>query len=384
MSEPIKQHYIPISYLNKFAELDNEKHYIHAYQKKSKRLIRVRPKTICFKKNLYTIPTDETSKKYAIEYFYAQNVDRVYPEIYKVLVDEKQKIIDFETRLKIINTALSFYFRTPKFLNLQNNMTEKMIRDIAGMTDEEVVSYKFLGNEISFNKNEIDSIIKERKENNRILFLSEHLRAYEKLVQQKLMDGICVYKIIDDSEFITSDNPLVMRPYMNPLDPNFDYEILNKPINPFALGNMMHLPLDRKHILTIMPSAEPSIVNTIQRLEIDGIHSLLYNFDVENFSDDWLLGSEHGIEQHHLNQKSNNEETPENIKKIEDFQEMVTENFKLMRLMEQYGVGHEKTLAKLNEMKKNPKVVADPNFKKLVEGIENAIKEKKTNTDKTN
>lgn len=371
MSKPIRQHFIPRSYLNIFSENEGDKYFIHGCSHDSNgKIIRLSTKDICVRKNLYTIPTNDDKRKFAIEHFYAENVDGVYPRIYRILTDNNIKIIDFDTRLRIVSTALSLYFRTPKFLNEQNELTEQMIRDLAKMTDGHEVRYRFLGEEIKFRKEEIASIIKEKKEKNRILFLSEHLRAYEKLVHLKLMDGICVYKLVDDSEFITSDSPVIMRPFMDPKDENFDYSILNKKINPFDVKNMIHLPLDKKHILTIMPRMDETMINNIQRLKIRKIDSLMYNYDVEKFSENWILGSKEGVENHIIDQEKFNEETPENIAMFNDYKEMVSENKELKQLMVKYGVGHEKVKVKLNKMKKNPKVTADPNFNKLVEEIE--------------
>jgi uncharacterized protein DUF4238 len=371
MNKPIKQHYIPRSYLKNFSEKRKKEYFINACQKeKNSKIINPNIKNVCAKGNLYTIPINDESKKYAIEYFYGEKVDSVYPGVYKILTDEKVKFIDFNTRLKIVNTALSLYFRTPKFLNEQNRLIEKMIRDLANMTEGNTVSYEFLGETISFQKDEIESIVKEKKERNRILFLSEHLRAYEKLVQLKLMDGICVYKLNDESEFITSDNPLIMRPFMDPTDLNFDYSILNEDINPFNVKNMIHLSLDNKHILTIMPRMEEAIVNTIQRLEVRKIDGLMYNSDIEKYADEWILGTKEGIEEHYKDQKIYNEKTPENLGMFEDYKEMVLELSILTELMERHGIRHEKVLSRIEEMKSNPKVMADPNFMKIVNEIE--------------
>lgn len=371
MSKPVRQHFIPRSYLNNFSENEGDKYFIYGCRKGNNGIIsRLSTKDICLQRNLYTIPTNDETKKFAIEHFYDKNVDGVYPDIYNILTDDNIKLIDFDTRLKIIKTTLSLYFRTPRFLNEQNELTGKMIRDLANMTNVDEATYRFLGEEIKFKKDEIEFIIKEKRERNRILFLSEHLRAYENLVQLKLMDGISVCKLIDDSEFITSDNPIIMRPFMDPTDPNFDYGILNKRINPFDVTNMIHLPLNKKYILTIMPRMDEAIINTIQRLEIRMIDSLMHNSDVEKFSDQWILGSKEGIENHFKDQESYNEETPENIAMLDDYKEMILENMELAKLMKEYGVGHEKVKAKLNQMKQNPKVTADPNFKIMVEEIE--------------
>lgn len=133
MNSPIRQHFIPRSYLNNFAKHEKpDKYFVFARRKEG--VIKISTKDICVEKNLYTLPTNEQTKKFAIEKFYADNVDSVFPEVYRILTNDSLVSIDFETRLKIINTALSLYFRTPKFLNKQNKIFEDLVNYVKDIT----------------------------------------------------------------------------------------------------------------------------------------------------------------------------------------------------------------------------------------------------------
>lgn len=200
MSKPERQHFIPRSYLNNFAVSSDDKYFIHGKRQGSDKIVSLSTKDICVDKNLYTIPTTEEDKKFDIEHFYADKVDSVFPEVYSILKNRNITTIDFETRLKIITTALSLYFRTPKFLNIQNQLFENVINKTFGTTDEEEITVSFLGEELTIKRNEAKQIIKERKEHNRIKFLFQHLQSYEKFVQSKLLDNMAVYHINDDSD----------------------------------------------------------------------------------------------------------------------------------------------------------------------------------------
>jgi hypothetical protein len=318
---------------------------------------------------LYTIPTNDQTKRYTIEHFYGEKIDGVFPEVYEILVNDSINYIDFEMRIKIITTALSFYFRTPKFLNSQNKLVEDMIRDLAKMTKKDTISYSFLGDSISFNKSEIEAVITEKKEKNRILFLAEHLRSFERLVNLKLKNGIVVNKIIDDSELITSDNPVIMRPYFDMTEADNDKAILNPDIDPFDPQNMIHVPLNNKYVLTIMPAMDEVIIDTIERNEITKLQSMIYNYDIDYFAEKWILGSKNGVILHLKDQEEFSKDSPENIRKVEDYRVLVEENQKLLDLMEKYGAGHEKVKDKVDQMKDNPIIASDPNFQSLVNRI---------------
>lgn len=79
------------------------------------------------------------------------------------------------------------------------------------------------------------------------------------------------------------------------------------------------MSIDRKTMLTIIPSSERTTISTSQRrIEIGLLDTMIYNSDIEQNSEKWILGSRNGIEQHLHIQYEANIESPENAKQIEN------------------------------------------------------------------
>lgn len=371
MSKPKHQHFIPKSYLNNFAITEGDKNFISAKRREIEQPKTLSTRDICVDRNLYTIPKSENG--FAIEHFYADKIDGVFPEIYKILTDKTIYTIDVETKAKIISVALSLYFRTPKFLNQENNFFEELVREAHKNSKGGDFIVEYAGEEIIITPDEVEEIIKEQKENNRIQFLSQHLDSFERLVKSKVRDTIYVYHIIDDSELITSDNPVIIRPYADPTDENFDSEkYYNQIINPFDKKNTIHLPLDNKTILTILPNLDEYPDLKIRRLEKLKIDTIMYNHDIERHSEMWILGIPGSIENHLKDQDEFTTETPEAISAINAYMEKTIKLKELTELIEKKGVKNIDVLAKAKHMETLEGVKNDPNLGKILKIINDA------------
>jgi hypothetical protein len=111
VSEPIKQHYIPRSYLKNFAIRKGKNNYfVDVYLKKDEVLReQIDTRTICYEKHLYTLHNTNDSEKHALELYYANNVDNEFQNIYKLLVDKKKKILTKDEKLKVLYVSLSIF-----------------------------------------------------------------------------------------------------------------------------------------------------------------------------------------------------------------------------------------------------------------------------------
>jgi len=368
MSKPVHQHFIPKSYLNNFAINNKGKYFISAKSKENDKPLTLSTRDICVEKNLYTLT--DSDNKFAIEHFYADNIDGKFPEVYKILKDRTISEIDFETKVNIISVALSLYFRTPKFLNQENRIFEELVREAHKKSKGGDFIIDYAGEEIIITPNEVEQIIKEQKENNRIKFLSQHLEAFEKFVKTKIKDVIYVYHIIDDSELITSDNPVLIRPYADPTDKNFDHEeYYSQEINPFDRRNTIHLPLDNKTILTILPNLDSFPDLKIRRLEKLHFDTIMYNNDVERYSERWILGKPGSIEKHMRDQIEFDKPTPENKAILDAYIEKTIQLKELTELIEKNGVKNADVLAKAKYMETLDSVKNDPNFGVILDTI---------------
>jgi len=377
MSKPIRQHFIPRSYLNNFGTSNDGKNFIGAKNKESEKIINVSTKDICVEKNLYTLPEVEGQNKFAIEHFYGDNIDGKFPKVYKILTDRNINDIDLETKELIISVALSLYFRTPKFLNQENRIFEELVTQAHKKSKGGDFIIEYAGEEITINPEEVEQIIKEQKENNRIKFLSQHLEAYGMFVKSKIKDAINVYHIIDDSELITSDNPVIIRPHVDPTDENFDEEkYFSQYINPFDKRNTIHLPIDSKTILTILPNLDDFPDLKIRRLEKMQFDTVMYNHDLQKYSDSWILGSVESIENHLRDQIKFDKPTPENILMLDKYKEKTIQLKELTDLIEKKGIQNKEVFEKAKYMETLDSVKEDPNFASVLKTIEIAnIKE---------
>ena len=79
-NEPIKQQYIPRSYLKNFGvEGNNGNYFVDAYRLEDDLLLeQISTKSICFQKNLYTIPNAEIDRKYDLEYHFCCFAHRLH------------------------------------------------------------------------------------------------------------------------------------------------------------------------------------------------------------------------------------------------------------------------------------------------------------------
>ncbi|WP_343657979.1 DUF4238 domain-containing protein [Chryseobacterium sp.] len=370
MSKPVRQHFIPRSYLNNFAEIDGDKHFVFAKRKGHELIRKYSTKDICVEKNLYTLPVDDDNKKFDLEHFYADRIDSVYPEVYRFLIDKQNTVIDFEMRLKVISVCLSLYFRTPKFLNIENDAFERIFEQIKN--DTENVKVVIFGKEIVISKEEAKKIIREKKEDNRRYFLRQHLIDYEKFVSCKLLDNMAVYHIADENEFITSDNPVVLRPFVDVTSPDYSLEVYySREIDPFDPKNMICISLDAKTILVILPSEDNKVVNTfLQQSDISFFDVLMYNSEIEKFSEQWIVGSDKGVQSHVSDQVKYNKDTPENRKLLGDYQKKTIKLLELQKKIEKYGLDSDEVKFEVVQLRELDYMANDNAFRRLASIVE--------------
>jgi hypothetical protein len=345
MSKPKHQHFIPRSYLKNFAYEEDGKHLVEAKLvnelEPKKDLISI--KDICVNKNLYTIPNKGEDEKYKIEKYYASEIDEVYPEVYEWLTDSKVNKISAEQRAKIIRTTMSLFFRTPKFLNNNQRIIDGVINySVRNCQDNNgQVKFKFKDYDLNFHINNVEEVRSALKIENKLKFLDGHLKDWQEFVDFKFKSPISVYRIYDDIQLITSDNPVFM------------HSVKGRQFDLFDPTNMISLPLDDKHYLSIFPNTEEAMLDTIYRTDRDKWFALTTNLQVEQSCEDWILGKPNSVKAHLADQLKYNAETEENFQAVEDLKQRAEDGMQLLAIMEEYGFLHEKVAEKVREMLNN-------------------------------
>ncbi|PWK77588.1 uncharacterized protein DUF4238 [Mucilaginibacter oryzae] len=336
------QHFIPRSYLKNFAVGDDDKLFVEAKlrseEKPKDKLISI--KDICVNKNLYTIPNKGEDEKYALEDYYAREIDAVYPEVYDLLVNPNVTKITAEQRAQIIRTTMSLFFRTPKFLNHNQRTINSLInyasRNFQNQNGD--IQFKYRDIDLNFNIKDIDEVRTQLKIDNKIKFLKNHLKDWHDFITFKLYSAIAVYRIYDDIQLITSDNPVIMD------------SVAGNAFDLFDHTNIISLPLDSKHYLTIFPNTEEAMLDTIHRADRDLWFALTTNLQLEKNCEDWIIGKPNAVSAHLADQIRYNEETEENLQHVADVVQRAKDNDELVEVMQKYGFPHEKVLEKIKMM----------------------------------
>ncbi len=346
MQNPIKQHYIPRSYLKNFAlEGKKGKQFVDVFKLDDEILLKsVNTKNICFKKNIYTIPSELDETKYALEKHYAEHVDSEFPKIYKLLTDENVLVVTLEQKKQILYVFLSLYFRTPKILNLQNELNNEIFDTAAYTVDENgLIKMDLYGEKIKFHINDIEQIKKNYSERARISFLVNHLEQWPQFVEYKNDCTINIIKISDsDAPLITCDNPVIIR-----------HMVTNKFCDIYDVNSVITIPLDPIHFIEIHPNKYANGQTRINRITQDSDFAFTTNKMTQENAEKLLIGYKGTIVKHFQIQSSY-EDSKISEEIIYKAKFKFEQSLELLNLAEKEGAASKIFSNKLKELLKHP------------------------------
>jgi len=288
-----RQHYVPRTYLKNFAEPNGKEYIISALPKsdlKSDKIFKASIKNIALENDLYTMPGETEEQKMIIEKFYANEFEKYYEEIYKLLTDEKTTTITTEQRELIISTVITMYYRTTHWINKSKALMSRVFHRLFILCEQTGKDYfMFEDEKISIAGKTAEQFTKEYNTDRQPLMILTQLETAMKLIKLKVENSsIMVSKLVDENfEFITSDNPVIAR---NPYEKEFI---------PFDSNNIFYLPLDSNHMLKLIPEMKQGMENRIFRRQSDHILSkfdtLVNNQSQFESSENFLFGSDAGL-----------------------------------------------------------------------------------------
>jgi hypothetical protein len=362
MSTPKRQHFIPKSYLRNFADINGEKEFVEVLNVNTGKLIYpFSLSNVCVSKNLYTLPHVDNENKYLVEHYYAEHVDGVYPDVYRLLTDTDVLHITEEQRIRILNVCLSLYFRNAKFLDEKNeelNSCINRLKQFEDNSDEAKLSMQFGGRNYEFKKNEIEKVKETVVVNNRVDFILSHLEDWQNFVRFKNNSQITVNKIVGEVKLITSDNPVRIS---SPRTENF---------NLFNPNNCIQLPLDQNHLLWISPNDKQVERDQIYRGVRDKWFSITSNHSMQCDASEWIIGKKGCVSKYLEEDKKYNTFDPENVEALDDIKLLATEMNKLLELAKASGgMTSELALQRISELKDFSAFAKDPQFQTMCAGL---------------
>ena len=210
----MNQHYVPRCYLKNFAEKKGKEFFIDVYDQKEDRYFKANIKKICSEIDFYTL--NETNSigndLLIIEKMYANGFEPLYPKAYNLLTNKNVFHLSDLQRGEILLAIFQFYIRNPNFLNriiATHKNSIKSLYDNAKRINAKGMTY--LEEDFSFREYELDAIMNffEKKAINE--FKEKHLSGLREISNFHEHAKFEVIHIGDNSEFISSDNPLIME-----------------------------------------------------------------------------------------------------------------------------------------------------------------------------
>ncbi len=194
--------------------------------------------------------------------FYAHHVENEYTDIYNLLVDPTANQFDMLQRSKLLMFFLSLHARTPKQFDL------------------------FLKNVPEQFHFELDKI----KEDYKIAHVKEIVPA---LLEAHEFKVVKILRLTDTSQFITSDNPVLI------VDNEFNLRN-NEYQQQFEIGHTIIVPIDNKHCCVFYEGKDKNGIdirnkafyNKIIRKDVDGSFATNVNMLMLHSADKFYLGSE--------------------------------------------------------------------------------------------
>ena len=358
MAGPKRQHFIPKSYLRNFAvSPDNDdKAFVEVMNVKTGEIIfPFSISNVCVSKNIYTIPNAKEGDKYALENYYAQNVDGVYPEVYRMLIDPDKIELTEAEREKILSTTLSLYFRTSKFLDAKNKELEGayeyMDRAQEKFGDEEGELNMYVGDRnYHFKMSSLEETKQQMKMDYKMDFIIGHFQNWQNFVRHKYNSQITVLKVTNEFPLITSDNPVDI------------YNHKKTSLDIFDPNVSIQLPLDREHFLWISPNTQNSERNIIYRGVRDKWFAFTSNKSAEASATEWIIGNENTLAAHleqHKTYTVDNPDGEEIIDSIETRKNLLAE---FVEIAQKNGMSSDVSINKFKELQQNKYLQEDPMF----------------------
>ena len=259
-SETKKCHFVPGTYLKNFAIRKGDDFYVNFLNKNEPcdKITESNISDICAENHLLKLDGNDKSKQ-KLEDIYTDIFENHYDNLFSVLTDDRVLEITDELKKSTVSAVVTMFYRTKKWTDLLGYHADGDTIKIDQLRNQFKVDHYFnsKGAKVGFQNKTLEELEVSHKNITRIPLIITQLKVALKLIEAKQFDCINVYKIADDSEFITSDNPVLAINMQKMRTMHFD------------IKNAYYLPISTKYLIAIFPKEELPLQNKIIRLMID-------------------------------------------------------------------------------------------------------------------
>jgi hypothetical protein len=284
----MNQHYVPRSYLKNFAEQRGKEFFVNVYDKLENRFFKANTRKICSEVDLYTLEEGNAVHKdlFVVEKIYVKGIEPLYLKSYDLLVNHNVHYINDQQRAEILISIFQFHLRNPKLLNRTILFHRNQILaqcEKAKISMAKGVTY--LGEDFSFREYSEDEIVTYFERKITKDFKEKHIGGIGEIGRFHEFAKFEVSVIKDESEFFTSDSPLILEDSLS------DDEILFQKSKEFIIA------LNKKVALRIFHDRRLEL-NTLNRSFIPNGSVAIMNKSILEQSNRFVIADEKTIKEH--------------------------------------------------------------------------------------
>jgi hypothetical protein len=259
-TETKNHHFIPKTYLKNFAIKKSDDYFINISKKDedSDKIVENNIKDLCAENHLLE-PVKKGKSKQKLEDIYTDIFENHYDNLFSVLTDDTVLKITDDMKKSVVSAVVTMFYKTKKWSDLLGFHADGDIEKTDQLYNQFKVDHYFnsKGVQVGFQDKTLEELEVSHKSITRIPLIITQIKVALKLIEAKQFDCINVYKIADDSEFITSDNPVLAVNIHKMRTMHFD------------IDNAYYLPISNKYLIAIFPKEEFPSQNKIIRLMIN-------------------------------------------------------------------------------------------------------------------
>lgn len=285
-TEAKKHHFVPRTYLKNFAHRKNDDFYVSVLQKDQpcEKIFESNIINVCAENHLYTL-TGNNESRLQLENIYSNIFENEYADLFSILTNDDIWDITTEKKRSIVSAVITMFYRTKKWINEYNIFADEALNKIFQVCKQYNADHYINtnGERINIKNKSLEELQYNQKNITRIPIILTQLKTALRLIEAKQFDNINVFKITDNCEFITSDNPVVVRN-------------TNKMMTiPFDIDNAYYLPISNKYLLSIFPNEDLPVNTKVIRMGISKEQVANFNNSQLFNSDKFIIGSNSGI-----------------------------------------------------------------------------------------
>ncbi|MBN8641238.1 MAG: DUF4238 domain-containing protein [Flavobacteriales bacterium] len=285
----MKQHFVPRIYLKQFSSRMGKGYFVNSFDKQTGKHIPTNINNICAETDLYTLDNgrEVNNDVLAVEKIYANFIEPRYLKAFTLLTDDAVFRITDGQRIEIVIGILQLYMRNPR--HLKNGVAahtaeiSKQYRQAISNGERELT---YLDNQYNLEEWSEQDILHDYYKKAKQYFREQHLAVTEQICNIHKDIKIEVNKIMDHSQFMTSDNPLIADDYVTGYD------------NALLRSQEFYLTLNRKYAVRLYHDNSKRL-NYIYRMNVPDQYVHGYNRKIYQASSRFVIADAEAFNEYH-------------------------------------------------------------------------------------